>query len=275
MIYATLTLNSTTLYTYENYQLLNSVGKLNSSEIVSQELGLINASKTLVGCIPIADYLTTPNTELVLYFMKKVLYNRDGSNDLVTTLCIAHATMNRTLILTILKKIMDRYIEFSNSKENNIQNSGASAARLKSGEFKLYMTQIIRYEEMNYESNYLNHGYGSTDNQGEGANGRDVVLPSQLVLANEEAEDVRQLMLDNINRVMNRGDKINSLVNQTDELTTSSLLFQKKAQQIRKKMWLSKSKILLIIIASLLVFAYLGVGLECGLPFYSHCFKNT
>lgn len=263
------------MYTYENYQLLNSVGKLNSSEIVSQELGLINASKTLVGCIPIADYLTTPNTELVLYFMKKVLHNKDGSNDLITILCIAHSTMNRTLILSILKKVMDKYIEFSNSKESNIQNSGTSAARLKSGEFKLYMTQIIRYEEMSYETNYLNYGYGSTENQKEGANLRDVVLPSQLVLANEEAEDVRQLMLDNINRVMNRGGKINSLVNQTDELTTSSLLFQKKAQQIKKRMWLSKSKLLLIIIASFLVFAYLAVGLECGLPLYSHCFKNT
>lgn len=102
------------------------------------------------------------------------------------------------------------------------------------------MNQIIKYEEMNYDSNQHVYNYGAINNRGsddesDGITGEDVISPNQLLLANEEADEVRQLMLDNINKVMNRGDKINLLVDQTDRLTSSSLMFQKRAQLIKRK----------------------------------------
>ena len=89
------------------------------------------------------------------------------------------------------------------------------------------MNQIIKYEEMNYDSNQHIYNYGSTNENNEDGHPADQINPNQLLLANEEVDEVRQLMLENINKLLSRGDKINSLVDQTDRLNTSSLVFQK------------------------------------------------
>lgn len=266
VIYATLSINSTTLYTYENHQLLHTISNLNCLEIISQELGAINVSRTLVGSLPIASSPLVTNTQLALYFLKKSIHNDDGSNDLATIVAICHINVNQTLVLSIMKKIMDKYIDFRSDKSSQ---SPADRARL--GEFKLYMNQIIKFEEMNYDSNLRMYSYGATDLRDGDVNG-EVIGPNQLVLANEETEELRQLMLDNINKIMHRGDKINSLVSQTDRLTTSSALFQRKSQHIRRKMWLLEKKFWLMFILSGAFVVYVVASYNCGLGL-NHCFQ--
>ncbi|RCK67783.1 hypothetical protein Cantr_03459 [Candida viswanathii] len=274
LIHCTLTINSTTLYTYENHNLVHLVNNnnINCSEVVSQELGLINASKTLVGSIPIS---TTNSIKLAMYFMKKVLSNLDGSRDLITVVAIAHVNVNKTLILNVMKNIMDKYIDYKREVEANKTNPSDPLAKSKLGEFKLYMNQIIKYEEMNYDSNHRLYSYGSiSENNEEGPSSLDQINPNQLLLANEEVDEVRQLMLDNINKLLSRGDKINSLVDQTDRLNTSSLVFQKRAQQIQRKMWFMKVKFILYISGGVLMVLYLFVGSQCGFPIFDHCIRN-
>lgn len=262
MIYCTLTINSTTLYTYENHQLTSHFPRTNCSEIVSQELGLINSSKTLVGSIPVS---TNTATKLSLYFMKKYMTD-DGSRDLVTIVSIAHNDVNKTFILIVLKNIMDRYVDFRNRQHD--KNDPASKA--KPGEFKLYMKQIIKHEELSYDVNRQSYNYGSTDELN-----NEITLnqigPNQLLLANEEVDEVRQLMLDNITKLLSRGDKLNSLVDQTDRLNTSSLMFLKKAKQIKRRMWFHKTKFILLAIGGLLVLLYLFIASQCGFPLFNQC----
>jgi vesicle-associated membrane protein 7 len=263
VIHTTLTLNSTTLYTYENAQLVHAINSINCSELVSQELGLINASKTLVGSIPISSSSKVTNTKLLLYFMKKNSSNSDGLSDMITVVTIAHANVNKTLILTILKKITDKYIDFR-------QDSKIDPEPSKLGEFKLYMNQIIKFEEMNYDSNQHAYEYGR-NSETDPLLSSEVINPNQLLLANEEVDEVRQLMLENINKLLSRGDKINLLVDQTDRLTTSSLVFQKRAQQIKKKMWLSKWKFILLLSGVIVLIMYILVGSQCGYPIFDRC----
>ncbi|EGW33597.1 uncharacterized protein SPAPADRAFT_55450 [Spathaspora passalidarum NRRL Y-27907] len=259
VIHVTLTVNSTTLYTYENHQLIPLLNNLNCSELISQELGLINSSKTLIGSVPLS---ASSNYKLVLYFIKKVIANSDGSRDLITVVVICHYSMNKTLVLNILKTIMDKYIEFRKRIE---EESSGKNDKLKLGEFKLYMNQIIKYEEMNYESNQNLYNYGSTE---------ETINPNQLLLVNEEVDEVRQLMLDNINKLLSRGDKINLLVDQTDRLNTSSSMFQRKAQQIKRKMWINKAKFILMLIGGIILLVYLVIGSQCGFPFFGSCRHN-
>lgn len=300
LIYCTLTINSTTLFTYENHQLTSHLlGKLNCSEVVSQELGLINSSKTLIGSIPAGTNTSHP---LSLYFMKKFL-TVDGSRDLITIVVVAHSDINKTFVLLVLKNIMDKYIEFKKQQEAEANDKSPSQRKTKSGEFKIFMNQIIKYEEANYilnqqvynngnnnntssnssarnnnqhklnSSNKSYSNYGSTDQNGTDAEGhpRDQISANQLLLANEEVDEVRELMLENINKLLSRGDKINSLVDQTDRLNTSSLLFQKKAQQIKRKMWFHKTKFILSITGGGVLLLYLIAGSECGYPFFELC----
>lgn len=267
-----MTLNSTTLYTYENHQLIPLINNLNCSEIISQELGLINASKTLVGSIPVS---TNTTLKLALYFMKKLFSNSDGSRDLITVVAIAHNNVNKPLVLNILKNIMDKYIEFRKSIDSSKPAGNVDQPKTKLGEFKLYMNQIIKFEEMTYDSNQNIYNYGAVNNGDEGISGNGSssgqINPNQLLLANEEVDEVRQLMLDNINKLLSRGDKINLLVDQTDRLNTSSLVFQRKAQQIKRKMWINKAKFILMVAGGAIMLLYLFIGSQCGFPIFDHC----
>lgn len=262
--------------------MVSSILNLNCSELISLELGLINASKTLIGLILAYTDSSVTKTSLLLYFMKETLQNPDGSNDLVTVVTLAHQEVNKTLVLSVLKKIMDKYFEFRQDLAATVADSvNASSgqaeqqAKSKLGEFKLYMTQIIKFEELQYDTNLRIYNYGATnrgDDDLDGFSSRsDLITPNQLVAANEEVDEVRLLMLDNINKILNRGDKINSLVDQTDRLTSSALLFQKRAQTIKRKMWWANVKLVAMISAIAVFLLYIFFGFECGYPFLQHC----
>lgn len=227
------------------------------------------------------DALVT-KLSLLLYFMKKTHHNPDGSNDLVTVVTLAHQDVNKTLVLSVLKKIMDKYFEFRQDLAASVADSGNSTpqteqqAKLKLGEFKLYMTQIIKYEELQYDTNLRIYNYGAVnrnDDDSEFSSRSDIITPNQLVVANEEIDEVRLLMLDNINKILNRGDKINSLVDQTDRLTSSALLFQKRAQTIKRRMWWANVKLVAMLAGIAVFLLYLFFGFECGYPFLQHCLR--
>jgi hypothetical protein len=195
--------------------------------------------------------------------MKNVKTNGDGSSDLINALAICHSGVNKTLVLTVLKKILDKFIDFRHS-----QNGPSKQSKLKMGEFKLYMNQIIKFEEMNYTSHLAAYSYGAVSDEDSNT---PRITPNQLVLASEEVDDVRELMLENINKVLQRGDKIDLLVDQTDRLTSSSTLFQKRAQQIKRNMWLSKAKFSLLVAGTFTILVYLLIGAECGYPLFNRC----
>lgn len=253
-----LTLNSLTLYSYENPQLVHLLNNLHCLEIISQELGVINALKTLVGLIPV---LLTPGaypSKLVLYFMKRTQTLADGlQTDLITMVVIAHAQVNRALVLTVMKRIIEAYLDF--------RKQGRDSKR-QLGEFKVAMNAIIKREEQTYDLNHQLFLYGATTD--DGAN----ITPNQLVLANEEVNEVRELMLDNINKILDRGDRIDSLVDQTAQLLNLLVVFYKKAQQIKRHMWTQRMKFTLMVLAIFAVIIYLIIGAKCGYPFWNHCF---
>lgn len=247
---------------------------------MSLELGLINSSKTLIGLILAYTDASVTKTSLLLYFMKKTLHNLDGSIDLVTVVTLAHQDVNKTLVLSVLKKIMDKYFEFRQDlaatvADNSTTASAEQQAKSKLGEFKLYMTQIIKFEEMQYDTNLRIYNYGSVNrSEDDGASSRsEVITPNQLVAANEDIDEVRLLMLDNINKILNRGDKVSTLVDQTDRLTLSALMFQKRSHHIQRKMWWGNVKLVAMLLAMILFLLYLFFGYECGYPIFQECFR--
>lgn len=288
VVYTTLTLNSTTLYITENAKLTHLIPNLNCSELVSQELGIINSSKTLVGLLPVFSDNKVTKATLLLYFMKKTLHGADGGTDLVTVVTLAHQNVNKTLILSVLKKIMDKYFEFRAdltkaatptpvemgiAPGSPLLNEELTQAKL--GEFKLYMTQIIKFEELQYDTNRSMYRYGSSSSDHHYSDQEPgiIITPNSLVSATEEVEEVRQLMLENINKIFGRGDKLNSLVDQTERLQSSAVMFQKNALTIKRNMRWANIKFFVIVTTIALLLLYLFIGVECGYPFFQVCFK--
>lgn len=241
------------------------VGNLKCSEHIAQELGTINASKTLVGSIPIATNFKVTKTLLVLYFMKTTIPTAVGGRDLVTVVAIAHLSVSKTLVLLTLKMITEQYTEFR--QDPNLQSPGHVP---NVGEFKLHMVQIIKTEENRYDSELLLQANYGLNRPTDSSQDPRQIGPSQLVLAHEEVEEVRQLMLDNITKLLARGDKVSLLVDQTDRLTSSLLLFQRQAQIIQRRRW-SKFQWACATSFGVVVIIYVMAASLCGFPSLSKC----
>nr|BAS01267.1 vesicle-associated membrane protein 72A.2 [Marchantia polymorpha] len=68
-----------------------------------------------------------------------------------------------------------------------------------------------------------------------------------------QVSEVKGIMMDNIEKVLDRGEKIEVLVDKTDNLRTQADNFQRQGRQLRRKMWLQNFKVKLIVLAIIIV----------------------
>jgi len=84
-----------------------------------------------------------------------------------------------------------------------------------------------------------------------------------------QVAEVKGIMMDNIEKVLDRGEKIELLVDKTENLRFQADNFQKQGKQLRRKMWFQNMKVKLIVLAIIIVIAiiiWLSVcgGFVCG-----------
>ncbi|XP_057688518.1 vesicle-associated membrane protein 5-like isoform X1 [Corythoichthys intestinalis] len=84
---------------------------------------------------------------------------------------------------------------------------------------------------------------------------------SRLQQAQEDAEEVKDIMLENLNKAEERSGKLGDLEDRADELLRKSKAFEKKSNQVKEtKRWKNK-KMKIILIAVAVVVALVVVGL--------------
>ena len=81
------------------------------------------------------------------------------------------------------------------------------------------------------------------------------------------------MMVQNIEKVLERGEKIEVLVDKTDNLNQSSFAFKKRSTAIRRSMWWKNVRLILAIFVAILALVYLSVCMKCGFPFWKKCFS--
>jgi vesicle-associated membrane protein 7 len=85
-----------------------------------------------------------------------------------------------------------------------------------------------------------------------------------------QIEDVKGVMVQNIERVLERGEKIELLVDKTDRLNQQAFRFESSSRSLRRAMWWKKMRCYAIIgVISILVTYVASVSL-CGFDFH-HC----
>lgn len=82
-----------------------------------------------------------------------------------------------------------------------------------------------------------------------------------------QIDEVKEIMVQNIEKVLQRGEKIDLLVDKTEALNSSASQFQKQGKRIRNTMWWKNCKMKIIIIFLCLVVLYFILGLACGFTF--------
>lgn len=84
--------------------------------------------------------------------------------------------------------------------------------------------------------------------------------------AQNEIEGVREIMTENIERVLERGERIDLLVDKTDRLGGNARDFRVRSRGLRRRMWWKNVKLMILLAVVVIFLVYLFVGFGCGLP---------
>ncbi|KAK1325740.1 hypothetical protein QJS10_CPA01g00797 [Acorus calamus] len=75
---------------------------------------------------------------------------------------------------------------------------------------------------------------------------------SKLAKVQAQVSEVKSVMTENIQKVIDRGEKVSVLVDKTEDLQNNARSFQKQGNEMRRKMWLQNMKIKLTILGILI-----------------------
>ena len=81
-----------------------------------------------------------------------------------------------------------------------------------------------------------------------------------------EIENVRGIMNENIERVLERGERIDLLVDKTDRLGAGAHDFRVRSRGLRRRMWWKNVKLMTLLGVVVVFLLYLFIGFGCGLP---------
>lgn len=79
-----------------------------------------------------------------------------------------------------------------------------------------------------------------------------------------ELNEVKTVMVENIEKVLERGERLELLVDKTDHLQHESLAFKREARRLKHKMWWSSMRMMLMMGGIGLIVLYLIVAFSCG-----------
>jgi len=68
-----------------------------------------------------------------------------------------------------------------------------------------------------------------------------------------QVSEVKGIMMENIEKVLDRGEKIELLVDKTENLRFQADNFQKQGKQLRRKMWLANMKVKLVVVSIVII----------------------
>jgi len=90
-----------------------------------------------------------------------------------------------------------------------------------------------------------------------------------------EIDEVKTVMVQNIERVLERGERIELLVDRTENLNQAAFKFKKQSTQLKRAMWWKNVKIMVILAFVILVIIYFIVAMACGGLAFQTCVKKV
>lgn len=84
--------------------------------------------------------------------------------------------------------------------------------------------------------------------------------------AQREIDGVREIMTENIERVLERGEHMSVLVDKTGRLGENARDFRVRSRTLKRRMWWKNVKLMVLLCLVVIFLIYLFVGFGCGLP---------
>ena len=95
--------------------------------------------------------------------------------------------------------------------------------------------------------------------------------PTQLDNLNKDMDEVKRIMIQNIETCLDTGKKIDVILNNTNYLQTNTEIFKRQAAQIHRQMWWENKKMTAIAIVGAVLLVYIIVSSACGGPAWPTC----
>jgi len=99
------------------------------------------------------------------------------------------------------------------------------------------------------------------------SNNQKIYSDSKLTVINEKLDDVKNTVVETIDNIMERGEKLEGLVDKTEQLDSAAFLFHKNAKQLKNKMICKKIKLGVCITFSVAAFFWLLTSSLCGFDY--------
>ncbi|KAF9541980.1 hypothetical protein EC957_002540 [Mortierella hygrophila] len=181
-----------------------------------------------------------PNNSKLTYVYDRYLFHyicHDG----LTYMCMADDTFGRRIPFAFLQDIKTRFL-------TQYARERAMSATVPYGmnEFSKTIAKQMEYFSTNPEADRIKQVQG-------------------------EIEQVKDVMVHNIERVLERGERIELLVDKTDNLNQQAFAFKKRSTQLKRTMWWKNTKLTIILTSIIIVLFYLIICSACGFPFWSSC----
>mmetsp|Transcript_11558 Transcript_11558/g.17770 ORF Transcript_11558/g.17770 Transcript_11558/m.17770 type:complete len:183 (+) Transcript_11558:268-816(+) len=89
-----------------------------------------------------------------------------------------------------------------------------------------------------------------------------------------QIEEVKGVMVQNIEKVLERGEKIELLVDKTDRLNQQAFKFESSSRTLRRSLWWKKMRCYIFVSAMALIIIYFGAASACGGIHFDKCRKS-
>ncbi|XP_074274017.1 vesicle-associated membrane protein 711-like [Silene latifolia] len=161
--------------------------------------------------------------------------------DNLTVLCMAEDNVGRRIPFAFLEDIHARFVK---TYGRAIHSAPAYAMN---DEFSRVLNQQMDYYSNDPSADRLNRLKG-------------------------EMSQVRTVMIENIDKVLDRGERLELLVDKTETMQGNSLRFRKHARRFRTTVWWRNCKLMFTLIIVLLIILYIVLAFLCHGPLLSSCF---
>ncbi|XP_042378621.1 vesicle-associated membrane protein 714-like [Zingiber officinale] len=154
-------------------------------------------------------------------------------DDAITFLCMANETFGRRIPFMYLEDIHMRFMR------NYGKVAHSALAYSMNDEFSRVLHQQMEFFSSNPSSDTLNRVRG-------------------------EVSEIHTIMVDNIEKILDRGDRLALLVDKTATMQDSAFHFKKQSRRLRQALWMKNAKLLAVLTFSIILLLYIIVAACCG-----------
>nr|XP_002127203.1 vesicle-associated membrane protein 7-like [Ciona intestinalis] len=91
----------------------------------------------------------------------------------------------------------------------------------------------------------------------------------------DQLNDLKGIMVKNIDSIANRGENLNLLVDKTEDLSESAVTFKKQSTTLRRRLWWKNVKITVILVIVAIIVLYFIICAACGGMNWPRCVHQS